>query len=71
MTGLMSLQHRDPLIGVLDYIAEVSRSVLCLTFSQFYQQAPNQELAIAHEDDLKLIEGLVGGSTRPWLRFGD
>ncbi|KAF8493446.1 hypothetical protein F5888DRAFT_1724104 [Russula emetica] len=36
-------EYRDPLIGVLDYIAE---------------QAPNQELAIAHEDDLKLIEGL-------------
>jgi len=36
-------EHRDPLIGVLDYIVE---------------QSPNQELAIAHEDDLKLIEGL-------------
>lgn len=56
----MSPQYRDPLIAVLDYIAEVSRSILARLFSQFYQQSPDQELAIAHEDDLKLIEGLVG-----------
>ncbi|KAH9003449.1 hypothetical protein EDB86DRAFT_2362285 [Lactarius hatsudake] len=36
--------YRDPLIGILDYIAE---------------QRPNQELALAHEDDLKMIEGVV------------
>ncbi|KAH9074324.1 hypothetical protein EDB83DRAFT_1955510 [Lactarius deliciosus] len=36
--------YRDPLMGILDYIAE---------------QRPNQELALAHEDDLKMIEGVV------------
>jgi hypothetical protein len=28
---LISPQYRDPLIGVLDYIAEVSRNILGLT----------------------------------------
>lgn len=32
-TGLMSLQYRDPLIGVLEYIAEVSWSIQRLTIS--------------------------------------
>jgi len=69
---LIYLQYRDPLIGVLDYIAEVSQSISVFEqIPQFYQQAPNQELAIAHEDDLKLIEGLVGGPHMwPWPRFG-
>ncbi|KAH9057213.1 hypothetical protein EDB87DRAFT_1578956 [Lactarius vividus] len=37
------LDYRDPLIGILDYIAK---------------QHPDQELALAHEDDLKMIEGV-------------
>ncbi|KAH9008785.1 hypothetical protein EDB85DRAFT_1542726 [Lactarius pseudohatsudake] len=36
--------YRDPLIGILDYIAE---------------QRPDQELALAHEDDLRMIGVVV------------
>ncbi|KAN0136669.1 hypothetical protein V8E53_005439 [Lactarius tabidus] len=42
--------YRDPLIGVLDYIAE---------------RRPNQNLAIAHEDCLNMIKGVVRVNTVP------
>jgi len=38
------LSHRDPLTGVLDYIAE---------------HCPDDTIAIAHDDDLSLVEGVV------------
>ncbi|KAN0131606.1 hypothetical protein V8E53_010448 [Lactarius tabidus] len=37
-------EYRDPLVGILDFIAE---------------QCPDQEIAIAHEDDLKLVKGVA------------
>ena len=38
-TRLMSLQHRDPLIGVLDYIAEVSPGILSLSGRSSYSSS--------------------------------
>ncbi|KAH9074228.1 hypothetical protein EDB83DRAFT_2549694 [Lactarius deliciosus] len=49
-------KYRDPLIGVLDFIAE---------------QCPYQEIAIAHEDDLKLVRGgdvLTADAVESFLR---
>ncbi len=54
-----------PLIGILDYIAEVSPDITrpdsrVSYLSDFaYLQRPDQELALAHEDDLKTVEGAV------------
>ncbi|KAI9438732.1 hypothetical protein H4582DRAFT_1950585 [Lactarius indigo] len=48
--------YRDPLIGILDYIAE---------------QCPDQELVIAHEDDLQRIQGadvLTADTVESFLR---
>ena len=59
-------QYRDPLVGVLDYIAEVRPPGLfalivlsepqkkCLT-----DNVKEDTLAIAHHDDLQLIEDVV------------
>ncbi|KAF8269501.1 hypothetical protein EI94DRAFT_1725182 [Lactarius quietus] len=47
--------YRDPLIGILDYIAE---------------QRPDDDLALAHEDDLKMIEGVVRTNAISYLRCG-
>lgn len=70
-TRLMYFQHRDPLVGVLDYIAEVSYGILFFVglLIKFFQRFPNEELAIAHEDDLKLIEGVVGGNMTPFVEM--
>ena len=38
-TRLMSFQYRDPLIGVLDYIAEVSSGILSLSGRSSYSSS--------------------------------
>jgi hypothetical protein len=58
------LQYRDPLIGVLDYIAEVSLMLIFLMLVDIVQQNVQQKctdgiIAIAHDDDLQLIEEVV------------
>lgn len=57
-------QYRDPLVGVLDYIAEVSFIVIFLMFFDAIRQkctnhAIDKVIAIAHDDDLLLIEEVV------------
>ena len=59
-------QYRDPLLGILDYIAEVrllghdcSRSMYS-TGPQ--KKCPDDAIAIAHDDDLQLIEDVVSQS---------
>jgi len=53
-------QYRDPLVGVLDYIAEVSFIFIFLMFADSIQQkCPDNTIAIAHDDDLQLIEEVV------------
>ena len=59
-------QYRDPLIGVLDYLAEVSPylfSVTSVLISTFQKKCggdcPAETVAIAHDDDLQLIEEVV------------
>jgi hypothetical protein len=59
-------QYRDPLVGVLDYIAEVSFIVIFLMFVDVIQQKCTESvIAIAHDDDLELIEEVVRAK---WLR---
>jgi len=59
-------QYRDPLIGVLDYLAEVGPYLFSLTsalISTFQKKCggdcPAETVAIAHDDDLQLIEEVV------------
>ena len=56
-------QYRDPLVGVLDYIAEVSFIFIFLMFVDAIQQkclnSGDSVIAIAHDDDLELIEEVV------------
>ena len=47
-------------MGILDYIAGVSLDTMRPEyFSNSFQQCPNDNIALAHEDDLKMVKGLV------------
>ena len=47
-------------MGILDYIAEVSLDTIRPKyFSNSSQRRPNDDIALAHEGDLKIIEGVV------------
>ena len=47
-------------MGILDYIAEVSLDTMRPDyFSNSFQQRPNDNIALAHEDDLKMVKGVV------------
>ena len=61
-------QYRDPLVGILDYIIQVSPPEYDRSFQYHsaYQKKCNDDIsgagdiiAIAHDDDLRLIEGVV------------
>jgi hypothetical protein len=57
-------QYRDPLIGVLDYIAEVGFPRLLsvpvgVTQPLLKQKCPETTIAIAHESDLQNVEEVV------------
>ena len=65
-------QYRDPLIGVLDYIAEVrppehGRSRLMYSAGQkkcIEDAIAEDIIAIAHDDDLQLIEDVVSSKSK-------
>ena len=47
-------------MGILDYIAEVSLDRMRPEYlSNSFQRRPNDDIALAHEDHLKMIEGVV------------
>lgn len=53
-------QYRDPLVGVLDYIAEVSlSSIFIILVDTVRQKCTDSVIAIAHDDDLQLVEEVV------------
>lgn len=53
-------QYRDPLVGVLDYIAEVSlSSIFIILVHTVRQKCTDSVIAIAHDDDLQLVEEVV------------
>ena len=55
-------QYRDPLIGILDYIAQVRLRVCPLTsslLSGFQKKCSETVIAIAHDDDLQIVENMV------------
>ena len=65
------IQYRDPLIGVLDYIVEVSQpehaayNVLSGPQKKCIEDAVDEDtIAIVHDDDLRLIDwgGVVSSS---------
>jgi hypothetical protein len=69
MDMTLSVQYRDLLIGILDYIVEVrllrnARLLLVYLFSELQKKCPEGAIAIAHDDDLQFVENVV----RPSLR---
>ena len=53
-------------MGILDYIAEVSLDTMRPEyFSNSFQQRPNDNIALAHEDDLKMVKGVVRTNAIP------
>jgi hypothetical protein len=68
-------QYRDPLIGVLDYIVEVRARGQCL-FALIVISGPQKKshedtisedtIAVAHDDDLKLIKDVVRPKSECW-----
>lgn len=62
MHNVSRFQYRDPLIGVLDYIAEVGAYISAFTSSVLIipqKKCPNNTVAIAHDDDLRYIRDVV------------
>ena len=58
-------------MGILDYIAEVSLDTTRPKyFSNSFQQRPNDDIALAHEDDLKKVKGVVRTNAISYLRCG-
>ena len=58
-------------MGILDYIAEVSLDTMRPGyFSNSFQQRPNGDIALAHEDDLKMVKGVVRTNAISYLRSG-
>ena len=61
-------QYRDPLLGVLDYIAEVRRSghdcSHLMNLAGPKKKCPADTIAIAHDDDLQLIENVVSPKSK-------
>ena len=51
-------------MGILDYIADVSLDTTRPEyFSNSFQQRPNDDIALAHEDDLKMVQRVVRVNT--------
>ena len=68
----LSFQYRDPLVEVLDYIAEVrlhEYSFVASLLSGLQKKCPEGTIAIAHDDDLPFIENVISPSQiRPEIR---
>lgn len=55
-------QYRDPLIGILNYIAEVRLRVCPLTsslLSGFQKKCSETVIAVVHDDNLQIGENMV------------
>ena len=58
-------------MGILDYIAKVSLDTMRPEyFSNSFQQRPNDDIALAHEEDLKMVKGVVRTNAIFCLRSG-
>lgn len=66
-------QYRDPIVGVLDYIAEVSFIFIFLIFVDAIRQkcANVSVVAIAHDEDLHYIEEVVRANELCFIHYVD